>query len=123
MVLPECHHAAQQIRAAQERAVLRDAGSDDDMIPAAGARVPPVQHELLGAEPRLASEFVKLGCVLDEFFPRRRWLYVDFDHTRIRRYLENRDAWIVWRGIAPNHDGDSQVSRGFLDRRAPVEVV
>ena len=62
MVLPEGDQALEQIGPAQERTVGRRRRADDDVIAAAGAGVPAVEQELLGAEAREAR-----------FFVQRRW--------------------------------------------------
>ena len=69
MVLPEADDAAQQIRPPQKRAVFRNARTDDHVIAAAGARVLAVDHELLGAEPALVRQFVKISSIADQFVP------------------------------------------------------
>ena len=51
MVLPVRHHAAQEIRAAQQRAVGGRGAAEGDVVAAAGAGVGAVERELLGAEP------------------------------------------------------------------------
>ena len=57
MVLPVGDQAAQQIGAAEKRAVGRRRSADhDDVVAAAGTGVPAVEHELLSAE----SGFVRV---------------------------------------------------------------
>ena len=50
MPLPVQDQRAQQVRAAQERAVERGGAADHDMVAAAGAGMLAVDHELVGAE-------------------------------------------------------------------------
>ena len=59
MILPVGDQAAQQIGPAQERAVGRRRAAEHDVVAAAGAGVPAVEHELLGAEPRVARVLVE----------------------------------------------------------------
>ena len=54
MIEPVGDQAAQQVGAPQDRAVGRRRAAQDDVVAAAGAGMSAVQHELLGAEPRLA---------------------------------------------------------------------
>ncbi len=53
------NEALQQIRPAQEGRVGRRRAAERDVIAAAGAGVAPVDHEFVGAEPRLPRFFVK----------------------------------------------------------------
>ena len=82
MVVPVADQAAQQIRPPQERAVRRRRAAEDDVVAAAGAGVAAVEHELLGAEPRLPRLFVErrgltrpapsqlcAGCMLTSITP------------------------------------------------------
>ena len=55
MVAASSAAGSQQIRPAQERAVGRRRAAEHDVVAAAGAGVAAVDHELLGAEPRLAA--------------------------------------------------------------------
>ena len=59
VVVPVAHEAAQQIGPPQERAVGGRRAADDDVVAAAGAGVTAVEHELLGAEPRLPRLLVE----------------------------------------------------------------
>ena len=62
--------------------------ADDDVVAAAGAGMAPVEHELLGAEPREARLLVEHGGLLDELVPAMRRVHVDFDDAGIRRDLD-----------------------------------
>ena len=72
MPLPVQHQALQQIGPAQERAVIRRRAADHDMVAAAGAGVAAVDHELVGAEPRLARFLVDRRRRRDAILPVRR---------------------------------------------------
>src|SRR5207248_5242677 len=54
MVLPVGNEALQKIGAPQQWTLRRRRAAERDMVAAAGARVPAVEHEFLGAEPRVA---------------------------------------------------------------------
>ena len=69
MIQPIADHAAQQIGPAQERAVGRRRAAQHEMIAAAGAGVPAVQHEFLGAQPRLARILIERGGVRNQLGP------------------------------------------------------
>src|SRR5205823_14505672 len=60
MVLPIGDEAAQEVRTPQDRAVRRCRPSKRHVVAAAGAGVAPVEHELLGAEPRQARLLIAL---------------------------------------------------------------
>ena len=81
-MLPVRDQAAQQIGPAQERAVRRARAAEHDVVAAAGARVPAVEHELLGHEPRVVRVLVeplgdrdasrpscRAGCTLTSMTP------------------------------------------------------
>ncbi len=53
MVLPEAYHAAEQVRPPQEGTVLGPLRAQYDMVAPAGARMAPVQLELLRGKPAL----------------------------------------------------------------------
>ena len=66
MVLPVGDQAAQQIGAAEKRAVGRRRSANDDVVAAAGTGVPAVEHELLGAESGFVRVLVEPGGDLDQ---------------------------------------------------------
>ena len=82
MVVPVADQAAQQVGPAQKRTVGRRRAAEHDVVAAAGAGVPAVEHELLGAqpaEPRLlvqaveviatSSSQLRAGCTLTSITP------------------------------------------------------
>ncbi len=81
MALPVAQHAAQQIGTPQERAVGRSGRAHHEMVAAAGAAVPPVQHEFLRAQARQPRLLVQRGCVGHQFRPIVRRMDVDLDHA------------------------------------------
>ena len=58
MVVPVSDEALEQIRPPENGAVRRGRAADDDVIPAAGAGVAAIEHELFGPEPGLAGFIV-----------------------------------------------------------------
>ena len=66
MVEPIADEAAQQIGAAKHRTVGGRRAADHDVIAAAGAAVPAIEHELLGAEPRQTRDFVERSHLVDQ---------------------------------------------------------
>ena len=99
MVLPIGDDAAQQIRAAQERAVGGLAGAEHDMVAAAGAGVAAVDHEFLGAEPGLPSLLVKRLGDGDGFIPVRGGVNVHLDDAGVGRDLDDVETAVGWRMI------------------------
>ncbi len=69
MVLPVGDQALQQVGAAQQRAVGRRGPAEGHVVATAGAGVAAVEHELLGAEPRLPRLLVQRRRGGDQFTP------------------------------------------------------
>ena len=88
MIVPVADQAAQQIGPPQQGAVGRRRAPEHHVVAAAGAGVPAVEHELLGAEPRLTRLVVERGRLMHELGPAVRGMQVDFDDARIRRHLD-----------------------------------
>ena len=83
MVLPERHHAAQQIRTAQERAVQHGRSADHDMAAAAGSEMAAVIGEFFSGQP-ITARFLEEHCVdLFEFVPIARGRQVYFQNAGI----------------------------------------
>ena len=123
VVVPVAEQAAQQIGPPQERAVGRRRTAEDDVIAAAGAGVAAVEHELLGAEPRLPRLLVERRGLLNELVPVVRRMQVDFDDAGIRRHLEMVEPRIVLGRRAFDDDRHRQARRRLLDRRNQIEIV
>jgi hypothetical protein len=58
-MLPVEHQTLEQIGPAQERAIGRLRATEDDVVAAAGAGVPAIDHELVGAEARKVRLFIE----------------------------------------------------------------
>src|SRR5438128_7175768 len=96
MILPVAEQAAEEVGAAQNRAVRRRWPADNDVVAAAGPGMPAVDHELLGAESREAGFLVERGRVFHQLVPVARRMEIDFDHPGIRRDLDVIEPGIVW---------------------------
>ena len=70
-VVPIGHQASQQVGAAEEGTVDRPRAAQHDVVAAAGAGVPAVEHEFLGPQPRAPGLVVERRRVADEFLPVR----------------------------------------------------
>src|SRR5947209_14534947 len=116
VALPIQHDALQKIGPAQKRRVRRRRAADDNMIAAACAGVTAIDHEFVGAEPRLARLLVNAARDLDAIAPRRSGMDVDFDHTGIGRYLDDVEPRIVWRRITFDVDRRVVLACGGFDR-------
>ena len=84
MIVPVADQAAQQIGPAQNGAVAGRRSAQHDVIAARGACVPAVEHEFLGAQPRLAGLFVKRRRQVNEFRPVAGRLNIHLDDARDR---------------------------------------
>ena len=83
MVVPVPDKTAQQIRPAQQGALARRRTADHDVVAAACSGVAAVEHELLGAQPRLSRFLVERRGVVHQLVPVRRRVQVDLDHSRV----------------------------------------
>jgi hypothetical protein len=99
MVVPISDQAAEQIGAAQQRRIRGSRAAEDNMIAAARAGVPAVEHELFRSEPTEMSFFVQSRRALDQFIPGCGGLGVHFNHTGIGRDLDLIEAVIVRRSV------------------------
>ncbi len=93
--MPVGDEAAEEIRPAQEGRIVHRRPAEDDVVPAAGAGVAPVEHELLAREAREARGLVEVRGVRDELAPARGGVDVDLDHAGIGRDAQPRDAGIA----------------------------
>ena len=123
MVLPIRDEALQQVGAAQERALRRRRSAEGHVVAAAGAGVPPVEHEFLGAEPRLARLLVQRLDRRGELGPRSSRMDVHLDDAGIGRHVEHPDARIARRRIAFDRDGHLYLARGRFDDGKQHDVI
>ena len=123
MVVPVSDEAAQQIRPAEESAVVRSLAADDDMVAAAGAGVLSVEHELLGAEAGFAGQIVKDGGGFHQLVPRRGGVDVYFDNARVRGDLEQAGPRIVRGRVAFEHYRHLEMIGGVFNGSHQVEIV
>ena len=100
MVLPVGDEAAQQVGAAQQRAVRRGGAAERHVVAAAGAGVAAVEHELLGAQAREARFLVERLDVVLQLVPVGGRMDVHLDHAGIGRHREAAEARIVGRRVA-----------------------
>src|SRR3990172_10889305 len=108
MVLPIGDEAAEQVRAAEQRAVGGSRAAERDMVAAAGADVAAVQQEFFGAETHGARFVAERENILGKLVPVRRWMDVDFDHPGIGRDVQYLEAWVERRPAAfePNAEAE-----------------
>src|SRR3984957_5629784 len=123
MIVPVAEQTAQQVGAAQEWRVRSARAAEYDVVAAAGAGMPAVQHEFLGRQARLARGLVQKRGPLRQLTPIRGGMNIDFDDSGIRRHAEITDARIVGRLIALENDGLGQRLGSGLDRRRQFDVV
>ena len=117
MVVPVADQAAQQSGIPQEGRIGGRRAADQDVISAAGAGVPAIEHEFFRGQAAEARFFVERRRVLDQFIPACGRMQVHFDHAGVGRDFDRVDARIVRRGIAFDEHGHPQVGGRILDRR------
>ena len=123
MALPVQHQALQQVGPAQERAVVGRRAADHDVVAAAGAGVAAVDHELVGAEPRLARLLVDRRRGRHAILPVRGRMDVDLDDAGIGRDADDVEARILRRAVALDMDRQAELAGGVLGRRDQFEIV
>ena len=119
MALPIEDQAAEQIGPAQERRIFRLGAAEHDMIAAAGAGMASVDHEFVGAEPRLARVLIDRGGRRHRLAPGRGGMNIDLDDAGVGRHLDEVDARIIRRRIAFDvHRHAARRARSLRRRRA-----
>ena len=123
MVLPECQHAAQQIRAAQERTVQCGRSANHDMAAAAGSQMAAVIAEFFGRQP-ITARFREQHCVhLFEFVPIAGGRQVYFQNSGIGSEAERSQPRIRRWSIALQPNWLLQIRARVLDRSHQVQVI
>ncbi len=123
MALPVQDQAFQQVRAAQERAVVGAVAADHDMVAAAGAGVATVDHELVGAQPGVAGFFIDRGGDRHAIVPVGGRVNIDLDDARIRCNADDVDALVLRRRIAFDMDRQAEIGRRLLGGGDQVEII
>ena len=124
MVVPVGEQAREQVGAAQERRIGGARPAEREVVAAAGAGVPAVEHELLGGEARLraparrgtrcsptSSSQLAAGWMLTSSTP---------GSGVTRKRLEPR---VVRRLVAFEHHREAELGGGCLDRADELEIV
>ncbi len=104
VVLPVGNQALQQVRAAQQRAVLRTRRAQGNVIATAGARVATVEHELLGAQAGLARLLVQGGGVVHQLAPAVCRVNIDLDDAGVGGDKQPGEARVARGLVALDHD-------------------
>jgi hypothetical protein len=123
VVLPVEDQRAQQIRTPQEGAVHRGGAAHDHVVAAAGARVAPVDHELVGAQARLACHLVHGFGGGHALAPAGRRVDVHLDDAGVGRHADDVQARVVGRRITLDVHRQAQLFGGGLGRGDQLEVV
>ena len=123
MILPIRQQRTQQIGPAQHWRILRRLAAENDVVAAARAGVPAIEHEFFRAEPRQSRLLVKRGRALNQFVPRFARVHVDLDDTRIGRDAEFIDARIARRRFAFDDDGQTGFVRGRFDAGNEIQII
>ena len=93
------------------------------MIAAAGAGMAAIDHEFVGAEPRLPRFLVKRLRGGNGFAPVRGRMDIDLDHAGIGRDFQHIDARIGRRRITFDMHRHFQFGRGRLDRAEQLDII
>ena len=123
VMLPVGEQAAQQIGPAQERAIARRGAAQGDMVATAGTGVPPIQHEFLGTEPRLARILVQTFDVALQFVPVAGGMDIDFDHAGIGRDGEFAQPPVGRRRVTLDQHRHCQLGGGLLDASQQIQII
>src|SRR5262245_30261448 len=99
MIQPISDQASEQVRTAEERTIRWCCPSQRQVIATACSSVPAIEHELFSSQPAQARLFIERDCVVHKVAPIRGGMDVHFDDTRVGRYLDHTQSWIVWRRI------------------------
>ncbi len=123
MVLPIGDQAAQQVRPPQERTVGRARPAEHDVVAAACARMPAVEHELLGHEPRVMRVLVQTLGDREHLVPTAGRLHVDLDDAGVRRHLDHVQPRVARRLVTFEVNRQIELGARVLDGREQIEVV
>lgn len=123
MIVPIRDQAREQIGTAQERAVGGRRAAEHEVIAAARADMPAVDHELLARQPRSIRGVVQEFGVLNELVEIVRGMDVYFDHTGIGCHLQHLQPRVARRRVAFEHELRVERFGGQLDRGQQVEIV
>ena len=93
------------------------------MVAAAGARMLAVDHELVGAEPRLPRLLVERLGVGHALAPVLGRMDVDLDHARIGRDADDVEPRVDRRRVALDMERQPEAFRRRLDRGDQLEIV
>jgi hypothetical protein len=104
MPLPVEDQGLEQIRAAEEGAVIGGRPADDDVVAPARAGVLAVDHELVGAEAGQARFLVDRCGDGDRLLPVVRRVDVDLDHAGLRGDADHVEPRVVRRRVALHMD-------------------
>ncbi len=121
--MPVTDQAAEQSGIAQERGIGGSRSADHNVISAARAGVPAVEHEFFGAQACLTRFFVKDAGIFHQLVPTCGGMHVHFDHAGIGRHLDHVHARIEGRRIALDEYRNAQVSGRVFDRGHQFQIV
>ena len=123
VMLPVTQQRRQHLGSTQDGTVRRGCAADGDMVAAAGAAVPAVQHEFLCAQPRQSCLLVEDLRVGDQVAPGSGRVHVDLDDARVGGHLDALEPVVVGCFVAFEHHGRTGLPGGSLDGGDEVEPV
>ena len=103
VVVPEAQQRLQQVRPAQEGAVLRAGRAHDHVVAAAGADMAAVEHEFLGRQAELAGFLVQHLGPPDMLGPAGAGVDVHLDHAGVGGDGEALQPLVARRQVAFQH--------------------
>ena len=123
MILPERHHAAQQIGTAQKGAVHDSGPADHDVAAAAGSDMAAVVGEFFSGQPVFARFLKEHRVDSFEVVPIARGWKVYFQNSRVGSNAERPQPRIGRRSVALQPHRFVQVLAGIFDGREQVKII
>ena len=123
MVLPERQQATQQIRATQERAVIRSPRTQSNVIAATCSGVTTVEHEFFRAQTRLPRFFVQCHGIVDQFLPMRSGVNIHLNNAGVRCNFERFQTRVRRRLVTFQQNRHVQFASGFFQNRHQFQIM
>ena len=123
MILPEGHHASQQMRAAQDRTVQDSRSTDYDVAAAASRNLAAAVFEFLGSQPIAAGFFVEHRVSGFELVPIVGRRQIHFQHAWVGSDAERAQARVGRRSVALNPHWHFQVAACVFNRADEIKIV
>ena len=123
VVLPVGDQTLEQVRAAQQRAVFGGGTAEGGVVAAAGAGMPAIEHEFLGAQTGQTRLFIQGRNRVDQFVPAGGRVDVDLDHAGVWGHTQQLDARVARRLVALDTQLELELGGAVLDGRDQRQIV